>query len=77
MSPGAKHSITEHDRDMIALLRRSKPREDGWYVVSDMVWPLILKTNRDLFWLWGNGTQHEAKLVRLTARGQAVADYLL
>lgn len=66
--------LKDRDKNMLALIRRSKRREDGWYKVSRIVWPLLADVTTDLF---DRQATDDGGLVRLTARGEAVADYLV
>lgn len=68
-------SLTPQQRDLLSLIKRSKPDNEGWYRVSKMLWPLIDgKMPADL--VETIPTADIGGRLRLTDRGQAVADYL-
>ncbi len=68
-------SLTPKQRDLLNLIKRSKPNEEGWYRVSKLVWPLVDgKMPADL--VETSPTTGDGGYLRLTDRGQAVADYL-
>jgi len=68
--------LTDEQKDLVRLILRSKDDGEGWRRVSKMLWPHVKgKLPADLV------EEREAEIgaftgVRLTARGQAVADYL-
>lgn len=66
--------LNEKQRNLLNLIKRSKPEADGWYRASKMVWPLIA----DAFPadLAETREADEGGYIKLTDRGQAVADYL-
>jgi hypothetical protein len=33
--------ITEKQKNIVALIKRSQPNPDGWYSISETVWPLV------------------------------------
>ena len=67
-------SLTPRQRDLLNLIKRSAPNTEGWYRVSKMVWPLVDGTMpHDLVDL---KPTEDGGFIRLTDRGQAVADYL-
>lgn len=70
--------LTEKQRDILRLIQRSKPEEDGWYHVSKIIWPLVngvlpgdlLETKA------ADETSEVGGFIRFTDRGHAVSDYL-
>jgi hypothetical protein len=67
-------SLTEKQINILRLVQRSTPGENGWYEVSKVVWPLVNGTMpADL--VETQATDDGGNL-RFTIRGQAVADYL-
>jgi hypothetical protein len=67
-------SLSEKQTNILRLIQRSTPADDGWYTVSKVVWPLIngtLPTDLVETEVTNNGGR-----LRFTMRGQAVADYL-
>lgn len=67
-------SLTKKQTDILRLLQRSKPREDGWYEVSKAVWRIIDGGLPDD--IAESRATADGGLLRFTLRGQAVADYL-
>ena len=68
------NKLDERATNVLKLLKRSKPEADGWYRAGKMVWPLIAASlPADLA---ETRAAEEGGYIRLTARGQAVADYL-
>lgn len=68
-------SLTPKQIELLRLIQRSKPNEKGWYRVSRVVWPLVDgKMPVDL--VETSPTTGDGGFVKLTERGQAVADYL-
>jgi hypothetical protein len=67
-------SLTPQQNNILRLIQRSKPQEDGWYRVSHVVWPLVDGVlPADLVETKPAGN---SGFIRFTERGQAVADYL-
>jgi hypothetical protein len=33
--------LTDNQRQLLKLIRRSTPNEEGWYTISDIVWVLF------------------------------------
>ena len=67
-------ALTPKQTDILRLIQRSKPGEDGWYRVSKVVWPLVSDVlPPDLA---ETKAADEGGLIRFTDRGQAVSDYL-
>lgn len=67
-------SLTEKQINIIRLIQRSKPQDDGWYRVSKVVWPLVNSTlPADLA---ETKPTEAGGFIRFTDRGQAVSDYL-
>ena len=67
-------SLTSKQTDILRLIQRSKPEDDGWYRVSKVVWPLVngmLPAD-----LAETRATDDGGFIRFTDRGQAVADYL-
>jgi len=65
--------LDDKQTNILRLIMRSKVGEDGWYRVSKPVWPLVngvLPAD-----LAETRAAEEGGYIRLTARGQAVADY--
>jgi hypothetical protein len=66
--------LSDQQRSTIKLILRSPDRGEGWRSVSSVLWPMIREgLPADLAELRPEG---DAGFIRLTARGQAVADYL-
>jgi hypothetical protein len=66
--------LTDQQKDILRLTLRSKRLDDGWYGVSQAIWPHIkdaLPTD-----LAETRQSDEGGFIRLTDRGQAVVDYL-
>jgi len=67
-------SLTSKQTDILRLIQRSKPEEDGSYRVSKVVWPLVNGTlPSDLV---ETTETDDGGFIRFTERGKAVADYL-
>ena len=66
--------LSDEQRDLLKLILRSKPRDDGWYSVSKVLWPMVSSGLPDD--LAEMKSFEDSGFVRLTERGQAVADYL-
>ena len=66
--------LSNEQRDLLKLILRSKPQDDGWYSVSSQVWPVVSGGLPDD--LAETKPFEDGGLLRLTERGQAVADYL-
>lgn len=68
-------SLTAKQTDILRLIQRSKPLDDGWYRVSGVVWPLVDGAlPSDL--IETKVAEEGGGFLRFTDRGQAVADYL-
>lgn len=67
-------SLTSKQTDILRLIQRSKPGEDGWYRVSKIIWPLVDGVLPDD--LIETKAADEGGFIRFTERGHAVADYL-
>ncbi len=66
--------LSRKQQDILRLIMRSKADHNGWYHVSNVVWPLIDGAlPPDLVELRPN---ENGGHLRLTDRGQAVSDYL-
>lgn len=65
--------LADKHKNILRLIRRSTPI-DGWYKVSGVVWPLLADTPSDLV---EKRPSEDGGMVRLTPRGEAVADYLI
>lgn len=61
-------------RDLLHLVKRSPMDASGWRKVSVPVWPLVVGLPSDLVTL--EPSPDGGGRLRLTDRGQAVADYL-
>lgn len=71
--------LSSKQQDILRLIMRSNADYDRWYHVSNVVWPLVDGTMpSDLVELrpHKNGGVVSGGHLRLTERGQAVADYL-
>jgi hypothetical protein len=67
-------SLTPKQTDILRLIQRSKPGEDGWYRVSKVVWPIVSGVlPADLA---ETRAVDDGGFIRFTDRGRAVADYL-
>lgn len=66
-------AFTEKQTNILRLIQRSKPEDDGWYRVSKVVWPLVKGTLPDD--LVELKPTDDGGFLRFTERGQAVADY--
>ena len=65
--------LSDEQRGLLRLLLRSAPTVDGWYPVSSMLWPAVSgMLPDDLAEKMPDG---DSGFLRLTERGQAVADY--
>ena len=68
-------SLTPRQRDLLNLIKRSKPDADGWYRVSKLIWPIIDgKLPADL--VETIAIADDGGRLRLTDHGQAVAKHL-
>ena len=61
-------------RSLLQLVKRSQTDASGWRKVSATVWPLVANLPSDLATL--EQSPDGGGRMRLTDRGQAVADYL-
>ena len=62
-------------RNILALIKRSERDPEGWYEVSDAVWPTVAPyLPTDLVTL--EPSSDGGGKLKLTERGQAVCDYL-
>ena len=65
--------LSDEQRDLLKLILRSEPRDDGWYPVGSQLWPAVEgKLPNDLV---ETEPFEDGGLIRFTERGQAVADY--
>jgi hypothetical protein len=65
--------LTDKQINILRLIQRSKPEEDGSYRVSKVVWPLVNGAlPADLV---ETTPTDDGGFIRFTARGQAVSDY--
>ena len=66
--------LSEQQTTLLRLILRSKIQDDGWYRVSEILWPHIEgKLPDDLAEI---KPSEEGGFIRLTERGKAVTDYL-
>jgi hypothetical protein len=68
-------SLSKQQIDVLRLIQRSKPDDDGWYRVRKVIWPLVYTTLSDDL-IEADALDEGGGRVRFTQRGQAVADYL-
>lgn len=71
--------LSDKQRDILRLIMRSDADHERWYHVSNVCWPLVDESlPPDLVELrpHENGGSVSGGHLRLTERGQAVADYL-
>lgn len=68
-------SLTDRQTNIMRLIRRSTPR-DGWFSVSDQVWPVVEAAQMppDLVEVRQNDGEH---FIRLTDKGETVMKYLI
>jgi hypothetical protein len=71
-------SLSPQQTDILRLIQRSKPQEDGWYRVSKVLWPLVAGVLPDDLMETKASDENatEGGFIRFTERGRAVADYL-
>jgi hypothetical protein len=71
-------ALTEKQRDILRLIQRSKPEDDGWYHVSKILWPIVNGVlPPDLLEAKvADEASDSGGFIRFTDRGRAVSDYL-
>ncbi len=67
--------LTSKQTNIMRLIRRSTP-VGGWYKVSEPVWPVVADAQMPLDLLEAQLRDGE-RFVRLTEKGETVAEYLI
>jgi hypothetical protein len=67
--------LTDKQKNIVLLIRRSTPGDGGWYSVSNAVWPLLDCMPDELIDRRKNDTG--GGTVRLTSKDETVAEYLV
>lgn len=67
-------SLSDKQLSVLRLILRSTPTSDGWYKVSPQVWSIVKGVLPDD--LIQTRLSEDVRYLKLTDRGQVVADYI-
>ena len=70
--------LTDKQANILRLIRRSNPnKKDGWYEISDVVWPIVLGAQLPPALVETRSLSDGQHSLRLTNAGEVVLEYLI